>query len=543
MLKMGFRYLRHRYLFCCVSLFIIGISVSVFGGTSLPLVFAAFILGAVFVLIAAAVLLRSLKRPSAAAAALLLVYLASLVIGFAYPGVYIKLRYGGADGLDGTTAEINGRIVTNPRPSSTGKTFSAIVKTDKIKCGGRDIYKSIRIYASLPSGCELKRGDGIKMTAKISLPEKYLDSFPYRRYLLANDCYYTAQVKETSKYEPNLSPFDRIMTAAFAAGDKISEYCGKAFYDKDAGALLRGILIGSRDAFSDELYEIMSTSGFMHIAAVSGLHIGFLSGVIFLILRYLRRGFRIFAAAPVLLFYMAAASFTPSVCRAVIMTNLVMLSWLILRTPDPVTSLAASALLFCIINPYITASVSFMMSYAATLALLLFMPPLTIISAHYCRRLTERLKRSRLFRRKRVSGAAYAAMLSIALSACVSTACQIGITPIAVHYFNNIAPLSFIGNIIVVPCTMIVFVTGLACTAVYALFPAPALILSRVFVYPFLKIIMSCADLFSNFSYSPNFRPGLIGAALFYFLALILLYFLTKFSKKFDKSLKHPEKT
>lgn len=543
MLRMGFRYLRHRYLFCCVSLFIIGVSASVFGGVSLPFIFAASVLGAAFVLIAAAALLKAVKRPSAAAAALVLVCLASVIIGFAYPGVYIKLRYGGADGLDGVTAEISGRIITEPKPSSTGKTLSAIVKTEKIESGDREIYKSIRIYASLPVGCELKRGDGIKMTAKISLPDEYLGSFAYRRYLLTSGCYYTALVKETSEYEPSLGPFDRVMTAAFAVGDKISEYCDQAFDDKDAGALLRGILIGSHDAFSDELYENMSSSGFMHIAAVSGLHIGFLSGIIFFILRPLRREFRVFAAAPALLFYMAVASFTPSVCRAVVMTNLIMLAWLILRTPDPVTSLAASALLLCAINPYITASVSFMMSYAATLALLLFMPPLTIISAHYCRRLTERLKRFRLFRRERFSGAAHAAMLSITLSACVSIVCQIGVTPIAVHYFNNIAPLSFVGNIIVIPCTMIVFVTGLACAAVFALFPTPAFVLSRVFVYPFLKIIMICADFFSNFSYSPNFRPGLIGAALFCFLALILLNFLTNFSKNFNANIKHPEKT
>ena len=92
--------------------------------------------------------------------------------------------------------------------------------------------------------------------------------------------------------------------------------------------------------------------------------------------------------------------------------------------------------------------------------------------------------------------------------------------------------MSFIGNIIVIPCTMAVFVCGLVCAAVYAVFPAAAALLGQIFVLPFLKTILSCAGFFSRFAYTPLHRPDAAAVILFYLLALLLLNRLSKAARK-----------
>ena len=56
---------------------------------------------------------------------------------------------------------------------------------------------------------------------------------------------------------------------------KVSEYADYILAGSEESGLLKGILIGDKNDFSENLYSDMSKSGFMHIAAVSGLHVSF----------------------------------------------------------------------------------------------------------------------------------------------------------------------------------------------------------------------------------------------------------------------------
>ncbi len=324
-------------------------------------------------------------------------------------------------------------------------------------------------------------------------------------------------------------------SAAAIVRAKIIEFCENPLLSADESALLCGILIGSKDGFSDLLYEIMSASGFMHIAAVSGLHIGFLCAFMSFCLRRLRCAKRAALTIPVLLFYMAAAAFTPSVCRAVIMCSVYLAARIVLRTPDPLTSLSASALLMCLIDPETLKSVSFLMSYAATISLLLFMPPVTELASAFISRISLRASK-RLPYSELIAKTIYSSLMALTASAAASLSSQIGIMPIILHYFHRVSIMSFIGNVIVIPCTMAVFVTGLVCSALWAAFPAAASIIGYIFVKPQLKIILSCAGAFSKFAYSPLHRPGPSAVILFYLLALLLWSLVVKASAKYNES-------
>lgn len=530
----GARFFRYRYLVAFVTLFIIGDSLAVFGGLANggQRFFACFLVGGAACLIAAFVFALR-KTPRLGAAAMCAAYLAALLLGLATASGYYGYKMKTAEALDGRTAEVYCRIASEPTPSRSGKTLTAEVRPESITADDAEFEPSGKIFVSMPLGTEAERGDGFYLKGKLTIPTDDLDGFDYRRYRLSCGSCLNMFAAEAEETELRVTACDRFLFAAAVVRKKIFDYCDTVFPEADAAALMKGILTGSREDFSDEFYGLMSGSGFMHIAAVSGLHIGFLCGFVFFMLRVFGRKTGALFAAPILIFYMAAADFSPSVVRAVIMTCIVLASWLFEKTPDLPTSLFASALIQCLINPFVTASVSFMMSYMATLALILFMPPLDPLLRRLSSGAARILGKRKIFSSERAGNIIYGACLAVLTSAAVSLACQIGITPIILHYFGRASLLSFFGNIVVVPCTMVVFVAGLICAAVYCASPNISAMLSFVAVYPFLKIIIALANVFSKFSYETMYTPGFFASVLYYFLALVLLNFLTNVSEKY----------
>ncbi len=547
MLGKAANFLKYRYGVCFVTLFVIGISASVFGGFGLSgsRTFWCFLAAGLLCLIIA-VLLSLMKKPRFASAAVCAVYLGALLLGFGSPSAFYISKTKDFDKLSGKEAEISCRIISDTAPSASGKSITAEVRPDKVTVEGEEIKINSKIFVTLPLGTEAKRGDGIYIKGRLNPPETG-GGRDYRLYRLGRRSFWTLFAESAKKTELPLSPWDRITKITAGVREKIFEFCDTAFSDKEASALLKGILTGSREDFSDEFYDNMSNSGFMHIAAVSGLHIGFLCGFVFFILKIFQRKTRALFAVPILLGYMAVADFTPSVVRAVIMTCLVLASYFFEKTPDLITSLFVSAFIQCLINPFTVANVGFLMSYGATLSLVLFMPALDPILrkiSSEAANLFGKIKRpgGKPLLNDKLTDILRRLCLAFLTSLAVSLVCQLGIMPISLHYFGKASVLSFVGNIAVVPCTMVVFVTGLICAALFSLAPKPAALLSCVAVYPFLKIIILLANTFSKFSYEPMYKPGFFVALICYALAFLLLNFLTNFSKKFTSPSKSAEK-
>lgn len=72
-----------------------------------------------------------------------------------------------------------------------------------------------------------------------------------------------------------------------------------------------------------DVLENFRNGGVAHIFAVSGLHIGFLAGVVFFLLRSCRvRGVpKVLISAAVLVFYAGICGFSPSSLRAAVMAS------------------------------------------------------------------------------------------------------------------------------------------------------------------------------------------------------------------------------
>lgn len=151
----------------------------------------------------------------------------------------------------------------------------------------------------------------------------------------------------------------------------------------DEGALAVGILTGNKADLPHNIKADFSKSGLSHVLAVSGLHMSILIMSLYKLLcslfgRYRKLAAAVCIAAAVL--YAGVTGFSPSATRACIMLSIMMLGKLISRRADTLNSIGLAALAILLANPYSVADWSFMLSFSATLGIVLLNRPISSFS-------------------------------------------------------------------------------------------------------------------------------------------------------------------
>ena len=475
--------------------------------------------------------------------------------GIAYPLLYNNIFCQDIMSLDGSEALVFGTVCSEPKVSSSGVTVGFAVDTSYISADNVTLDNSGKLMAYIPSdiSSDVSFGSGICFTAKISRPAENINGFGFRNYLMSRGCAAVCYPKVYELYQADMTVKDRFLYFGYTMREKIKDYAEYVIPCGDEQALLKGILLGAKDGFSDDLYNNMSGSGFMHIAAVSGLHVMFLSWFLMFMLKRLPFRLRSLLIIPVLVVFACIAGFTPSVCRAIIMMSVMLLSKVLLRDADTITSLFFAALILVLSNPYVLYSVSFILSFTATLSLLIFIRPMALWGVIAAERLTGRIY-AVLIRCGFLKNVEKRVDFSYTCSRYISKlinfftvpfSSQILMYPVSMYIFGRIGLASVLLNIIVIPCTMIIFVAGLLNFAVYMLVPAAAKLIGFVVLRIPLSIICSITAKTSDsfLSITSDQKPGVLTFVLYSILSIALYYFLTFYGEKFTKPPKSPENT
>lgn len=209
-----------------------------------------------------------------------------------------------------------------------------------------------------------------------------------------------------------------------------------------AGAFAAAILTGDRSGISAQTAENLRASNLSHLLAISGLHMGLLTGAIFAAVR----GF--LALIPFAFFYLpnkkiaavcalvagalylALSGWNVATERAYIMVSMMLVAVLFDRQAISLRAVAMAALLILLIRPEVLPEPGFQMSFAATTALVAVF---TIV-----RRLNLMARWPRWIN----------AALTVVLSSAVA---GVATAPVAAVHFNRIADFGLIANVISVP--------------------------------------------------------------------------------------------
>jgi competence protein ComEC len=228
----------------------------------------------------------------------------------------------------------------------------------------------------------------------------------------------------------------------------------------EAGAFSAAILTGDRSGVARQTLEDLRASNLAHLLAISGLHMGLLTGIVFAALRYgmalipplaLRLPVRKIAALGALAvaaFYLALSGGNVATQRAFVMVSVMLAAVLVDRRAISLRSVAIAAMLILMLRPESLIEAGFQMSFTATAALVAAFTALP--------RLPERWRGPHWLR----------PALAVVLSSAVAGAAT---APIAAAHFNRIADYGLMANLASVPVMGSVVMPAAVAAAVLSL--------------------------------------------------------------------------
>ena len=233
--------------------------------------------------------------------------------------------------------------------------------------------------------------------------------------------------------------------AGRAVRDKI-----KALFSGNQEGLMLAMLTGDQQELTDPLANQLSRTGLRHIAAVSGLHMGILMGLVLLLPG--DRRVRQLAAGLALVLYSLMTGGGPSVVRAAVMNLALLLGPFLRRDGDSWSSLRVALLVLVIHNPFALESISLQLSFGAVCGILLFGSRLN----YFLMNGKKQQKNERIsLRIRRV----ICANLAVTLSAMVFT------MPLVAWHFDTIAVIGPLANVLLLWAVEGVFLGSLLVTA------------------------------------------------------------------------------
>lgn len=230
------------------------------------------------------------------------------------------------------------------------------------------------------------------------------------------------------------------------------------------GQLLSSIVLGRRAVdLPEDTRNLFITAGLAHILAASGFHVSLLLGVILKLTNSLSAKAKLIIGVTILLIYLSLTGFSPSIMRAGLMGTAVLVASAMGGKVKPQGSLLLSAVIILLINPLWIWTLSFQLSFLATLGLLVTAPVIE----------------------KKLDWVPPMIAISIAFP----LAAIIWTLPLVTYYFNSIATYSILVNIITTPLVTIISLGGMISAFAGLIFPLLGSILSWTLFYPILTLI------------------------------------------------------
>ena len=217
--------------------------------------------------------------------------------------------------------------------------------------------------------------------------------------------------------------------------------------------ILSALTLGYREELDKDVQQSFSASGAMHVLAVSGLHTGIVWGIMLWILTlggwckplYEEKGKRWLLSSVLLVLlwiYAFVTGLSPSVMRSALMLTFGELAYLLGRYTSRWNPILAAAVILLLINPLTLWSVSFQLSFAAVIGIM--------IIASWMQQHT----------RLRSGWSTYIGGLLM-----VSVGAQLATMPLTLYYFGQTSNYFALTNMIVIPLAFVVLVLALGALA------------------------------------------------------------------------------
>jgi len=281
--------------------------------------------------------------------------------------------------------------------------------------------------------------------------------FNYRAYLKGKNIYYETFLDDAQDVIIYRRTASSISLLLLDMQDLISSHIHKYLTPRSAG-ILSALILGEKSEIEETTRNNFANTGVIHVLAVSGLHVGYVSLILITIFGLIRLPHQIQMASVIagLLFYVGLTGAAPSVMRASIMASLMIVGNLLERKSDILNILASAAFIILVLSPAQLSNIGFQLSFLAVFSIVTLFP--------IFKGVVSRLPISK-------TGSFGKLLYPVLDLFLVSLAAQLGTLAITIFYFNKIPIVSLVANLVVVPLIGVIVATGMSFLILGSIFP------------------------------------------------------------------------
>src|SRR5579875_1321627 len=340
-----------------------------------------------------------------------------------------------------------------------------------------------RVRITVVDPLDYRLGERLRVTARVHAPRNYGDpgEFDYQLYMAREGVAATALVSKPDQIESIGYRRVFLWSAVESVRRRIGAFIDGGL-DYPERAEMRALIIGDRGEIDRHLRDDFALSGMAHLLVISGLHLGFVASVAFVLIRLLCAPFprlmilghanklAAIASGVAVSAYAAVAGTHVSTLRALIMVLCYAGAVVADRGREVVASLALAAIVICIAFAGSSADIGFQLSFAAVLGIVFGM-----------RRYAAWWKGAREELKGRRGEAFYAACGAVGAYLAVSFFALLATAPLTAFYFNQFSLVGLIANPVVVPMTALgAMMIGLVAAMLSLIWTTPALALLHI---------------------------------------------------------------
>lgn len=276
--------------------------------------------------------------------------------------------------LEGRTLIVEGAVASLPSGASRRFDF-AIDRIDPPANG----WAGGRVRLGWSDGPPVRLGERWRFAVRLKAPRGFSNPglFDYERWLFQQGHVATGYVRDREQVPSRLAGPSGLSAWRQSVIDQVA-----ASLD---GAPLHGVIValaaGERSAMTADEWEVFRATGTGHLVAISGLHVGLVAGLLFLLARRLSGRWNLRWPAPRLAafvaltgacLYAALAGFSLPTQRALVMLVVAFLGPILGRGIAPTQGLSLALLAVLLIDPVAVLAPGFWLSFGAV-AVILFL--------------------------------------------------------------------------------------------------------------------------------------------------------------------------
>ncbi|WP_052659318.1 DNA internalization-related competence protein ComEC/Rec2 [Bacillus alveayuensis] len=388
-----------------------------------------------------------------------------------------------------------GKIIESP--SIDGEQMSFIIEMDgkeKIKS-----YYTFQKQSELEKAKQWRSGAVCFFEGELIEPKQNTieNGFNYKKNLNSKKIHWIFYVTSIRQCQDQRNIFDQLQLYR----ETIQQFIESHYPDRSSG-FVQALIIGERRNIEEGDYQVYQQLGIVHLLAISGLHVGFMTGFLYWLL--LRLGLTkeqvILLLCFMLPIFAMITGAAPSVLRACLMAEIFLLSQLFYKSVIPEDCISISFIMLFIINPFYVDHIGFQLSYIISYALIFSQPLLK--KCHH----------------------PFQTVIMVTLLSQVSS------FPIVLYHFYEFSPLSVIVNLLYVPLYVYLLLPFSFITIFLLLMMKPLGKMAVSLHHAVFDFSLQFAEMISDWKIA-SITVGAISEVSLVFIYIIIFYFMIHLEK------------